>query len=152
MTEPAQLEGSRTSNALECALAFLKTWYGEPTAAGSVRYDPADALSILRGEPHARERAESTLGAAFRYIGPDAAALDAIRDRLLQLGHGHTALIVNGWHPSEGTGTHAWNACNHEGRIAWMDTCRGERGPEPLYPDVHGVWAIITDAAGRGMP
>ncbi|MBO2445842.1 hypothetical protein J4573_01950 [Actinomadura barringtoniae] len=147
-----QYESSRTSNALECALSFITTWNGNPKVAATLRYDPQDALSILRGDTRARERAERELGANFRYIGPDGSALRAIADRLLHLGHGHAAVIVNGWPPHEGTGTHAWNACNHEGTITWIDPNTGDRGAEPLYPEPYGVWAIITDTTGRGMP
>ncbi|WP_329521792.1 toxin glutamine deamidase domain-containing protein [Spirillospora sp. NBC_01491] len=152
MAESPQLEQSRTSNALECALSFIQTWNGNPQAAGTIAYHPQDPLGMLCGEVGGRDRAEQVLGAAFRYIGPDASALDAIGERLRVLGHGHCALIVNGWRPEEGTGTHAWNACNHEGRITWMDANRGERSTTPLYPQVYGVWAIIVDSDGRGMP
>ncbi|MQY06414.1 toxin glutamine deamidase domain-containing protein [Actinomadura macrotermitis] len=151
MTHPPQTEGSRTGNALDCALSFLETWYGTPRVASPVSYDPQDPLSLLQGEAGGRERAEQRLGVPFRYLGPDAAALQVLADRLLSLGHGHAALIVNGWHPAEGTGTHAWSVCNHEGRLVWMDANTGERSQTPLYPNVHGVWVIVTGTDGRGM-
>ncbi|MBW8484253.1 toxin glutamine deamidase domain-containing protein [Actinomadura parmotrematis] len=151
MAEPPPREGSRTSNALECALSFLDIWYGRPRAAATIAYDPQDPLSLLRGEVGGRDRAERTLGAPFRYLGPDGSALRVLGDRLHDLGHGHAALIVNGWHPDEGTGTHAWNACNQEGRVLWVDAATGERGPDVLHPNVHGVWVIVTGPDGRGM-
>ncbi len=64
------LPSSRTSNALECSLAFLCTWFGQPRVALSLIYDPTDPLSVLSGEPNARERAEAYVGRPFEYARP----------------------------------------------------------------------------------
>ena len=144
-----QLPSSRTSNALECSLAFLSSWVGQPRVALPLLYDPADALSMLRGEPNARERAEEYVGRQFEYVGPDASAYEVIAQRMLAGGHGTAAVIVNGWPPHLGTGTHAWNAYNHEGKVGWADTTIGEVGYSPLYPEPYAVWAIFVDSSWR---
>jgi Papain fold toxin 1, glutamine deamidase len=151
MTAPAppNYGNSRTSNALECALAFLSTYAGVPRAAGTVGYDANDPLSPLLGEHGARERAEAYLGRPFEYIGPDSSAYAAIANRLRDGGHGTAALIVNGWPPHLGVGTHAWNGYNHKGAIAWIDTNTRSQGDDPLYPEPYGVWAIIVDSSWR---
>ncbi|WP_051367711.1 toxin glutamine deamidase domain-containing protein [Hamadaea tsunoensis] len=149
MTSPPDTASSRTSNALECALAFLSTYSGAPRAASSLNYDPADPLSPLLGEQSGRERAEAYLGRPFEYVGPDSTAFALIARRLSDGGHGTAALIVNGWPPHLGTGTHAWNGYNHDGRIGWVDANTGARGDQPLYPEAYGVWAIIVDNTWR---
>lgn len=151
MSAPAAPPGheppsSRTSNALECALAFLSSWAGSPRVAHSIIYDPNDPLSVLRGDQTGRDRAEAYLGKPFEYVGPDATAYQVIAERLVAAGHGHAALIVNGWPPHLGTGTHAWNAYNHEGRLGWLDANIAAQGDVPLYPEPYAVWAIFVDA------
>jgi hypothetical protein len=140
---------SRTSNALECSLAFLSTWSGQPRVAGSLRFDPTDALSMLRGDPTGRERAEAYVGRPFEYVGPDASAYEVIAQRLSAGGPGSAAVIVNGWPPHLGSGTHAWNAYNHQGNIGWCDTTIGVAEGAPLYLEPFAVWAIFVDANWR---
>lgn len=94
---------SRTSNELECALAYLSTWYGQPRVAGSLIIDPAGPMSVLRGEVTGRDRAEAWIGGRFEYLGPDSAAYELVADRLIVGGHGTAAVIVNGWPPHLGT-------------------------------------------------
>jgi hypothetical protein len=146
---PPNYASSRTSNALECGLAFLSTYFGVPKAAGTIRYDVNDPLSPLFGEHGARERAEAFLGKPFEYVGPDSSAYALITKRLSDGGHGTAVLIVNGWPPHLGTGTHAWNAYNHEGRIGWIDANTGAQADDPLYPEPYGVWAIMVDSSWR---
>jgi hypothetical protein len=146
---PPNQGSSRTSNALECALAFLSTYFGVPRAAGTIRYDVNDPLSPLMGEYGARERAEAFLGRPFEYVGPDSGAYTIIAKRLQDGGHGTAALIVNGWPPHLGVGTHAWNGCNHEGRVGWVDANTGSQDDQPLYPEPYGVWAIVVDSTWR---
>lgn len=149
MTAPPTYGDSRTSNALECALSFLSTYFGVPRAAGTIRYDVSDPLSPLLGERGARERAEAYLGRPFEYIGPDSGAYAVIAKRLGDGGHGTAALIVNAWPPHLGVGTHAWNAYNHQGRIGWVDANCGTQGDDPLYPEPYGVWAVIVPHSWR---
>jgi hypothetical protein len=140
-TEPPS---SHTSNSLECALAFLSTWFGNPKAARALVIDPDDPLSQLRGERNGRNRAEAWVGGTFEYLGPDWMAYDVIADRLTAGGHGTAALIVNGWPPHLGTGTHAWNASNYNSQIHWVDAQRAVNDQRPLYADPHGVWALFV--------
>lgn len=147
MTEPPPHGSSRTSNALECALSFLSTYHGVPKVAGTIRYDLSDPMSPLFGERGARERAEAYLGRPFEYVGPDSSAYAVITKRLSDGGHGAAVLIVNGWPPHLGSGTHAWNGYNHEGRIGWIDPNTAVQGDDPIYPEPYGVWAIMVDSA-----
>jgi Papain fold toxin 1, glutamine deamidase len=149
MTAPPNFAGSRTSNALECALSFVSTYHGVPKAAGTISYDVSDPLSPLFGEDGARERAEAFLGLPFEYVGPDSGAYTLIAKRLSDSGHGSAAVIVNGWPPHLGSGTHAWNGYNHEGRIGWLDANTGAQGDDPLYPEPYGVWAVLVDGSWR---
>ena len=139
---------SHTSNALEVSLACLSTWFGRPKAAGSIIIDPDDPLSALRGEQGGRDRAETWVGRRFEYLGPDSAAYELIVERLRLGGHGTAALIVNGWPPHLGTGTHAWNAFNDQGRIRWFDP-EFRAGDDPFYPEPYGVWALFVDKDWR---
>ena len=147
-----ELPSSRTSNALDCALSFLARWAGAARAASPVSYDPDDPLSVLRGDIYGRERAEAFLGKPFEYIGPDASAYHTIAERLRAGGHGAAALIVNGWPPHLGTGAHAWNACNYEGRLDWLDPNIAAQDDKPLYPEPYAVWAIFVDATTWNPP
>jgi hypothetical protein len=140
---------SRTSNALECALSFISTYVGVPRVARPLSYDVDDPLSPLYGEQGARERAEAYLGRPFEYVGPDGGAYPVIAKRLVDGGHGTSALIVNGWPPHIGVGTHAWNGYNHSGRVGWIDANTSAQGDDPLYPEPYGVWAIFVDASWR---
>lgn len=142
---PHGLSDSRTSNALDCALSMLSTYAGKPRAAGTISFDPHDPLGALRGEVGGRERAEAFVGRPFEYIGPDASAYAVIAERVQAAGHGAAAIIVNSWPPHLGTGTHAWNVLNHQGRLTWIDPNLGKRGDQPLYPEAYGVWAIVVD-------
>ncbi len=56
---------------------------------------------------------------------------------------------MNGWPPHLGSGTHAWNAYNHEGRVGWCDTTIGAAEYDPLYLEPFAVWAIYVDAGWR---
>jgi hypothetical protein len=147
--EQSQRPSSRTSNALECSLCFLSSWAGQPRVAGSLSFDPTDALSVLRGEQDSRQRAEAFVGKPFEYVGPDASAYDVIARRLSTDGPGAAALIINGWPPHLGSGTHAWNAYNHQGTIGWTDVTIGRTQDDPLYPEPFAVWAIFVDANWR---
>lgn len=140
---------SRTSNALDCALAFLSSWAGQARVASALIYDANDPLSALRGQQGGREYAERYLGRPFEYMGPDASAYQNIAARLQHGGHGSAALIVNGWPPHLGTGAHAWNACNYQGRIDWLDANCAQQSDQPLYPEPYAVWAIFVDQSWR---
>jgi hypothetical protein len=146
---PQNLGDSRTSNALECALAFMSTYAGTPLVARTLTYDVGDPLSPLLGDPNGRERAEAYLGRPFEYIGPDSGSYGLIAQRLRDGGHGTSVLVVNGWPPHLGVGTHAWNGYNHEGRVGWVDANTGSKGEDPLYPEPYGVWAIFVDSSWR---
>jgi hypothetical protein len=149
MTAPPNYGSSRSSNALECALSFISTYFGVPRVAAPLGYDVNDPLSPLLGEQGARERAEAYLGRPFEYVGPDSGAYALIARRLSDGGHGTAALIVNGWPPHLGVGTHAWNGYNHEGRVGWIDANLGVTGDDPLYPEPYGVWTIMVDKSWR---
>lgn len=68
-----------------------------------------------------------------------------IAKRLSDGGHGTAAVIVNGWPPHLGTGTHTWNAYNYQGEIGWIDVQTNKKGDDPIYPEPYGVWAIFID-------
>jgi hypothetical protein len=135
---------SGTSSALEFAVSFLSTWFGVPRAPGSVTVDPDDPLSLLGGETNGRDRVEAWIGQPFSYLGPDSDAYQEIAEQLTTGGHGMAAIIVNGWPPDSGTGTHAWNACNYHGRVQWIDAQQAAIRDTPIYPEPHGVWALIV--------
>jgi Papain fold toxin 1, glutamine deamidase len=140
---------SRNSNALACGLAFISIFNGAPRVAEGLPFVPNDMLTILNGESGGRERAEAFLGRPFEYLGPDASAYTVVADRLRAFGHGSSALVVNGWPASVGSGTHAWNAYNYQGRLGWVDTSVGRDEDRPLYPEPAAVWAIIVEPTWR---
>ena len=69
-----------------------------------------------------------------------------IARRLMEAGHGASAVIVVRW---PGGGSHAYNAVNAEGEVIWIDAQRGHMSVEPPYLTVTGVFCVILDRHGR---
>ena len=141
------LEPGRGSNCLDCTLSAISTWHGEPrvSAPRNEEYDP-NGEPVRTGERDGPSRAERWLGHDFEMIGADANAFDQIEQRMLDAGHGASAVIVNGWAPG---GAHAWNAFNHQGKVYWVDTQLGDVSERPLYPQAVDVRAIMMDGEGN---
>nr|BFE87245.1 hypothetical protein GCM10020093_098460 [Planobispora longispora] len=138
----------RATNAVDCALATLATWYGAPTAAAP-RYPEYDRIGkpLLTGETGGPARAERWLGHRLQHIGQGRHAYTLVAQRLLAGGHGSAALLVTRW-PSGGS--HAWNAVNSGGEVIWIDAQRGHMAVEPPYESVTGIFAVIIDREGAG--
>ncbi|SEM18477.1 Papain fold toxin 1, glutamine deamidase [Nonomuraea pusilla] len=138
----------RTSNAVDCALAVLSTWHGEPVT-GAPRFAEYDRLGrpLLSGERGGTGRMERWVGQRFEYAGKGRHAYPMLARRLRQAGHGAAALIVVRW---PGGGSHAWNAVNSSGEVIWIDAQRGHMSVEPPYQTVTGVFCVILDR--RGLP
>ncbi|WP_244894012.1 toxin glutamine deamidase domain-containing protein [Planobispora rosea] len=136
----------RATNAMDCALATLATWYGVPTAAAP-RYPEYDRIGkpLLSGETGGPARAERWLGHRLQHIGQGRYAYTLVAQRLLGGGHGSAALLVTRW-PSGGS--HAWNAVNSGGEVIWIDAQRGHMAVEPPYESVTGLFAVIIDREG----
>ncbi|PZG52129.1 hypothetical protein C1I98_07370 [Spongiactinospora gelatinilytica] len=137
----------RTTNAVDCALATLSTWHGEPEVAAPRRpeYGPA-GRPVLTGETRGVVRAESWLGHRFEYVGQGRRAYAAIGRSLLTGGHGAAAMLITRWTSG---GAHAWNAVNSRGEVIWIDAQRGHMAVEPPYADVTGVFCVVIDREGR---
>ncbi|GAB2484779.1 toxin glutamine deamidase domain-containing protein [Streptosporangium sandarakinum] len=139
----------RATNAVDCALAVLSTWYGAPAVAAPRRpeYDRA-GKPLLTGEAGGVARAERWLGQRFRYVGQGRHSYVPIAQALLSGGHGSCAVIMNRW---PGGGSHAWNAVNYSGEVIWIDAQRGHMSVEPPYESVAGVFCVAVDAEGRRL-
>ncbi|MFC4057488.1 toxin glutamine deamidase domain-containing protein [Planomonospora corallina] len=139
----------RATNALDCALAVLATWYGMPTVAAA-RHPEYDRIGkpVLDGESDGTARAERWLGHRFQLAGAGRAAYTLIAQRLLDGGHGSAALLVTRW---PGGGSHAWNAVNSGGEVIWIDAQRGHMAVEPPYDAVTGVFCVLIDGEGRAL-
>jgi hypothetical protein len=137
----------RASNAVDCALAVISTWHGEPAAAAP-RLPEHDRVGrpVLTGEGGGLRRMERWLGHRFQYAGQGRHAYPMVAARLTELGHGAAAVIVVRW---PGGGSHAWNAVNHGGEVIWIDAQRGHMAVEPPYTTVTGVFCVIVDRHGR---
>ncbi|MEV1169661.1 toxin glutamine deamidase domain-containing protein [Nonomuraea sp. NPDC049784] len=137
----------RASNAADCALAVLSTWHGEPAAAAP-RFPEYDGIGrpLLTGEQGSLARIERWVGHRFQYAGQGRHAYPMIARRLLDAGHGASAVIVVRW---PGGGSHAWNAVNADGEVIWIDAQRGHMSVEPPYTTVTGVFCVILDRRGR---
>jgi len=139
----------RSNNAVDCALAVMSTWHGEPVVAARrmPEYD-AQGRPVLTGEIGGVARAEEWLGHRFEYVGHGRRAYVAIAQRLIFGGHGAAAVLITRW---PGGGSHAWNAVNCRGEVLWIDAQRGHMAVEPPYEDVTGVFAVVIDRQGRRL-
>lgn len=139
----------RATNAMDCALAVLSTWYGLPAVAAPRRpeYDRA-GRPLLTGEAGGVARAERWLGQRFQYVGQGQQAYVPIGQALLGGGHGSAAIVVNRW---PGGGSHAWNAVNSGGEVIWIDAQRGHMAVDPPYESVTGVFCVVIDGEGRRL-
>ncbi|MEU4578050.1 toxin glutamine deamidase domain-containing protein [Nonomuraea sp. ATR24] len=137
----------RVSNAADCALAVLSTWHGEP-AASAPRMPEYDRVGrpLLTGEAGSTARMERWVGQRFQHAGQGRHAYPMVARRLLEAGHGASAVIVVRW---PGGGTHAWNAVNSHGEVIWIDAQRGHMAVEPPYLTVTGVFCVILDRQGQ---
>ncbi|MCK2221623.1 toxin glutamine deamidase domain-containing protein [Actinomadura sp. ATCC 31491] len=137
----------RSSNAADCALAVLSTWHGEPaTAAPRLPEHDRIGRPVLTGERGSTARIERWVGQRLEYAGQGRHAYPMIARRLLEAGHGASAVIVVRW---PGGGTHAWNAVNADDEVIWIDAQRGHMSVEPPYLTVTGVFCVILDRQGR---
>ncbi|YCK41735.1 toxin glutamine deamidase domain-containing protein [Actinomadura sp. ATCC 39365] len=137
----------RASNAADCALAVLSTWHGEPATAAP-RLPEYDGIGrpLLTGEKGGAVRIERWTGRRFQYAGQGRHAYPMIARRLLEAGHGASAVIVVRW---PGGGSHVWNAVNSGSEVIWIDAQRGHMSVEPPYATVTGVFCMILDRQGR---
>ncbi|MFI7640883.1 toxin glutamine deamidase domain-containing protein [Nonomuraea sp. NPDC049400] len=137
----------RASNAADCALAVLSTWHGEPATAAP-RFPEYDGIGrpLLTGEQGSLARIEQWVGQRFQYAGQGRDGYPMIVRRLLDAGHGASAVLVVRW---PGGGSHAWNAVNADGEVIWIDAQRGHMSVEPPYTTVTGVFCVILDRQGR---
>lgn len=138
----------RAGNAVDCALAVLSTWHGEPAAAAPMQpgYDRL-GRPALSGEAGGVARMEQWVGQRFTCAGQGRQAYASIERRLLDAGHGAAAVLVVRW---PGGGAHAWNAVNAEGEVIWIDAQRGHMAVEPPYTAVAGVFCVVIDRQGEG--
>ncbi|WP_405145314.1 toxin glutamine deamidase domain-containing protein [Sphaerisporangium sp. NBC_01403] len=139
----------RATNSLDCALAVISTWHGEPAVAAprQPEYDRVGRPS-LSGEPGGVSRAERWLGHRFEYVGQGRRAYTTIAQRLGAGGHGAAAVLVTRW-PSGGN--HAWNAVNAAGEVVWIDAQRGHTSVDPPPGPVTGVFCVVIDRRGRRL-
>lgn len=139
----------RATNSLDCALAVISTWHGEPVVAAprQPEYDRLGRPS-LGGEPGGVARAERWLGHRFEYVGQGRRAYALVAERLGAGGHGAAAVLVTRW-PSGGN--HAWNAVNAAGEVVWVDAQRGHTSVDPPPGPVAGVFCVALDRRGRRL-
>ncbi|WP_344949538.1 toxin glutamine deamidase domain-containing protein [Sphaerisporangium flaviroseum] len=139
----------RATNSLDCALAVLSTWHGEPTVAAprQPEYDRLGRPS-LTGERGGVARAERWLGHRFEYVGQGRRAYTNVAQRLEAAGHGAAAVLISRW-PSGGS--HVWNAVNTAGEVVWIDAQRGHTSVDPPPGAVTGVFCVVIDRRGRRL-
>jgi hypothetical protein len=139
----------RSTNAVDCALAVMSTWHGEPVVAAR-RHPEFDAAGkpLLTGETGGVARAEQWLGHRFEYVGHGRRAYVAIAQRLVFGGHGAAAMLITRW---PGGGSHAWNAVNCRDEVLWIDAQRGHMAVEPPYEVVTGVFCVVIDREGHRL-
>ncbi|MFC0549995.1 toxin glutamine deamidase domain-containing protein [Planotetraspora thailandica] len=139
----------RSTNAVDCALAVVSTWHGEPVvAARRLPEFDAGGKPLLTGETGGVARAEQWLGHRFEYVGHGRRAYVAIAQRLVFGGHGAAAMLITRW---PGGGSHAWNAVNCRDEVLWIDAQRGHMAVEPPYEVVTGVFCVVIDREGHRL-
>ncbi|MBO3744497.1 hypothetical protein J5X84_00360 [Streptosporangiaceae bacterium NEAU-GS5] len=137
----------RSTNAVDCALAVMSAWHGEPVVAAArhPEYDP-DGKPMLTGESGGVARAQQWLAHRFEYVGQGPQAYAGIAQRLRAARHGAAAVLITRW---PNGGSHAWNAINSNGEVVWIDAQRGHMAVEPPYDNVTGVFCVVMDHRGR---
>ncbi|MEU4655666.1 toxin glutamine deamidase domain-containing protein [Streptomyces sp. NPDC023723] len=139
----------RNNNCADVALSTVDTYAGHPTAAAARTPDPnPDGTPSDRGERAGRDRIENTLDARFTDLGNGREAFDRLEHTLRDSGHGSQAVILT--QDADGR-AHAWNAVNHNGRIAYIDAQTGRTSPHPLHSGSNGVFAIPLDSGRRPL-
>jgi len=146
----------RGNNCLDCSMAAIATYHGEPTVAaprtlGYTRdYQNVD---ISDGEQDGPLRAQEWLGGEYRSLGLGDGGYSTIEEKLREAGPGSSAAIINSWKQELGGGSHAWNAFNDGGKIVWYDPQRGQTSDEPVHrgSKVEAVWAICIDPEGKQL-
>ncbi len=139
----------RATNSLDCALAVVSTWHGEPAVAAprQPEYNRV-GMPSLSGETGGVARAERWLGHRFEYAGQGRRVYAAVARRLEAGGHGSAAVLITRW-PSGGS--HAWNAVNAGGEVVWVDAQRGHTSVDPPAGPVTGVFCVVLDRRGRRL-
>ncbi|MER7843347.1 toxin glutamine deamidase domain-containing protein [Kitasatospora sp. NPDC096077] len=136
-------EPGRANNSLEIALSAVDTYTGRPTCAA-----PRIPTEGAAGERGGRDRAERELGAPFHDLGDGGQAFTRLTAELRRAGHGAQAVLLT----LDGHGRpHAWNAVNHRDTVSYLDHQLARRGPTPLHPATHGLWAIALTPDGRPL-
>jgi hypothetical protein len=140
---PDRAAPGRNNNCGECARATELAWRGVPAQAAAY----ADASAP--GERDAR---------MAQWSGHELAAadFDTIQQKVLDGGHGTSALVAVSW---EEGGGHWFNAVNHEGVVLAVD---GQRGSVEQWPPSRQVshfdasfvsesLAVVLDSDGRRL-
>ncbi|PPK71205.1 toxin glutamine deamidase domain-containing protein [Actinokineospora auranticolor] len=120
-------------NCIDAARAFLKSWYGRPTAAAGV-HDPAPGLES-DGGGKTKQWLETEWRTSENGRGPTWSDIEA---RLKSAGHGAVAIVIF----DRGT-IHAVNGVNHNGNVYWVDPQMGHISKKPLY-EMQGPAESIT--------
>lgn len=139
----------RRNNCLDCALAGISTWHGEPKVAAprSPEYNE-EGMPLKTGERGGVERAQQWLGHDFSYVGEGTDAYSELEKRLLDGGHGSSALIMHSWMDG---GSHTWNAFNQNGKIVWVDFQDGQVSDRPVHATIDRLWTIAIDRKGDAL-
>ena len=144
----------RRNNCLDCSMAAIATYHGNPTVSAPRTPDRRPDGSIDdSGERGGPRRAEQWLEARYENVGLGDGGFTTIEQKLREGGHGSCAAIINSWSPDIGGGAHAWNAFNDNGTIVWCDPQNARTGERPIYhgPDVRALSAICIGPEGKQL-
>lgn len=149
-----EADPQRGNNCLDCSLAAIATYHGEPTVAAPRTLDlnRQGTPDIHAGETDGVRRAADWLEAKHSKMGSGDEGLAGVEEKLREAGAGSSAAIITAWQSPAGA-SHAWNAFNDGGKIVWYDPQVSVKGAQPLYggSQVAKVWAICIDREGKQL-
>lgn len=151
----------RANNCADCSRSFMESWYGRPTCSQPRIPDlTAQGIGYTRPERDANRNIATYTGASPSWYGePSSDPYRGLAGRLLGSGPGSAAIVQVAWRKSvTPTGDvtyqdgHAFNACNVDGHIVWVDMQSNRVSDTPIHPQAAAVWATVLDANERPVP
>lgn len=150
----------RANNCADCSRSFLESWFGRPTCS-QPRIPDLNSSGTYYREPErdANKNLDDYTGAVPSWCGErHEDPYQAVSDRLLATGPGSAAIVHVAWQKQtlpdgseKYTGGHAFNACNVNGQVVWVDMQLNIVSDAPIHQNAAAVWATVLNAQERAV-
>lgn len=151
----------RANNCADCSRSFVESWYGRPTCS-QPRIPDLNAQNVSYSQPErdANKNIEDYTGTAPSWYGePSANPYQALSNKLVASGPGSAAVVQVAWTKNVAPNGqvsyedgHAFNACNVNGTVVWVDMQSGQVSNTPIHQQAAAVWATVLDSNERPVP